>query len=152
MRKTILLVEDSPHKRVKLVEALSKIIPDAPVTEACSFSAGSKAIETGAFSLAIIDMTLPTYDRADDEPGGRMRPFGGREIARKVVKRNLTDTKLLFITQYRSFSDNARSHTFSSLREELKTELGDYFLGMILFDTSQSEWRKELSVLLTTLK
>lgn len=81
-----------------------------------------------------------------------MRPFGGREIARKVVKRNLTDTKLLFITQYRSFSDNARSHTFSSLREELKTELGDYFLGMILFDTSQSEWRKELSVLLTTLK
>lgn len=139
----ILIVEDSPHKVSKVSEHLLSLEYDVCLTKAYSFTSGWQALEVKKFDLILMDMSLPTYDRRDADPGGRFRPFGGRELARKLVRRGIKST-VVFLTQYESFSDKAGSHTFNSLREELIRDCGELFGGMIFYDSSKLAWKEEL--------
>jgi CheY-like chemotaxis protein len=114
------------------------------VTEAHSFTSGCQAIEKNNYSLVLLDISLPTYDKIGVESGGKFRPFGGREIARKLARSSST-SKVLFITQYNSFSDRGASESLQSLEQLLKAECGDNYCGLIFYDSSKSAWRTEIN-------
>ncbi len=142
MFQKILLVEDSEHKRSKIKAFLASIFADAEVAEAYSFNSGCRLVEDCHFDLVVLDMSMPTYDRAPKESGGRFRSFGGREIARKIIRRGAI-TKVLFITQYDSFSDKVGSISLASLDRELAVECGASYMGLIYYDSSKSAWKEE---------
>jgi len=139
----ILLVEDNQHKRVHISSFLSSIYPNVEVREAYSFTSGCQALADGSYPVVILDMSLPTYDKTGTEAGGRFRTFGGREIARKIV-RSKSDAKIVFVTQYDAFSDKGGSHSLQTLTQELIGDCGENFGGVIFFDSSQSAWKNEL--------
>ncbi|MGZ4159781.1 MAG: response regulator [Neobacillus sp.] len=143
MSLQVLLIEDSQHKRSRIVELLEESFPGIEITQANSYSSGCRAVENLAFDFVLVDMSLPTFDKSITESGGNFRPFGGREIARKLIRRK-GHSNIIFITQYESFSDKGRSYSFASLKEELRNECGDSFRGMIFFDSSKSAWKNEL--------
>jgi CheY-like chemotaxis protein len=143
MHLNILLIEDSDHKRVKVIELLREILGDElTLSEAQSFNSGSRAIEQQDFDAVIMDMSLPTYDRSAVESGGRFRTLGGRELARKIIRRR-KKTKIVFFTQYDSFS-GTNAHTLQSLGALLKEECGENFAALIHYDSSISTWREQL--------
>ncbi len=144
MSLDILFVEDNPHKRLRTIEFITTMHPGVQVTEAWSFTSGCQALESRVFSLVLLDISLPTYDKVGSEAGGRFRTLGGREIARKIIRSGLL-TKIMFITQYASFSDRGASYTFAELRDELAKECGDQFSGMVLYDSTQSAWKESIS-------
>lgn len=144
MPLSMLLVEDNSHKRDRIVSFIKEKFPEAIIEEAHSFSSGCKLVMEKEYLMVVLDISLPTYDRSSSEPGGRNRPFGGREIARKIIRRNI-NTKIIFITQFDSFSDKGRSHSISSLRSQLEDECGSQFLGLIHYDSSKISWKEELS-------
>ncbi|WP_133635741.1 response regulator transcription factor [Halomonas ventosae] len=144
MNKKILVVEDNSHKSDKIINHIENELPACNVLLAKSFSSGASLALDGGFDIVIIDMSLPTFDRSDQESGGRNRPFGGRELARKIIRRKIK-SKLIFITQYESFSDHGRTFTFSSLRDEVEKECGYYYCGFIMYDSSKMLWKSELS-------
>lgn len=143
MTLKLLLVEDSEHKRVRVLELLSEIARDAYVDVSCSFNSGSRAIESADYDLAIIDMSLPTHDRSPTDSGGRFRSLGGRELARKLLRRN-RKTKVVFLTQYDAFSDS-RAHTLRTLEVMLREDCGDNFAALIYYNSSQSLWKEQLA-------
>jgi len=144
MSAKILLVEDSPHKRGRIIEYLTSLKVDIQLSEAMSFTSGCRALEDeGPFDLILLDLSLPTFDKTDNEPAGRFRPFGGAEIARKLVRRN-SHSKILFITQYESFQDSGRSYSFDDIHSKLMNECGNSFAGMLRY-SSKTSWKDALN-------
>lgn len=138
----ILLVEDSDHKRIRVLQLIRGAIPNSTIVEAHSFTSASRAIGESEYDVVIMDMSLPTYDRSATESGGKFRALGGRELARKIVRRH-QNSKIIFFTQYDAFS-GTDSHTLESLRGLLSRECGANFNSLIYYDSSQSSWREEL--------
>lgn len=143
MTINLLFVEDSEHKKNAITDFIDSQDLDINLTFAASFSSASKKIDHSNYDIVLLDLSLPTYDKSDIEPGGRFRTFGGREIARKLLRKKLF-TKIIFITQYVSFSDNNKFYTFESLKSELKNEFSVMFAGMIHYHSAKSAWKDEL--------
>lgn len=140
----ILIVEDNYHKRERVILFLKEKIPNCIITEAHSFTAGCQCVLDGQFAIVLMDMSLPTYDKSPTESGGRFRTFGGREISRKIIRRGI-NTKIIFITQYESFSDKGRSQSLEDLNQELKEECGTHYLGLAHYDSSKSLWKEQIT-------
>ncbi|CAB3692052.1 hypothetical protein R8871_03085 [Paraburkholderia graminis C4D1M] len=147
----IMLVEDNEHKRERVRSLIREVLPDAILYEAASYASGCQLAESREYRLIVLDISLPTYERAAGENGGRFRPFGGQEIARKILRRG-TRARILFITQYQAFSDRGNSFTFEDLGKSLSSECGDNFLGLVYFDSSKSSWKLEVEKKLKDLK
>lgn len=146
MPLSVLLIEDSDHKRVRVKELLMEVAEGVEVTEAQSFNSGSRALDQGEYDVVIMDMSLPTFDRSKVEFGGRFRTLGGRELARKIVRRS-KNSRIIFFTQYDAFS-GANAHTLESLGALLKLECGENFRALIHYDSSASAWREQLAAAL----
>ncbi|HDI3207966.1 TPA: hypothetical protein PMB08_003467, partial [Vibrio cholerae] len=108
-----------------------------------SFNSAWQLIYKNNYNLILLDMSLPTFDKTESEPGGAFRVFGGKELARKMSKRNIS-SKIIFVTQYKNFSDNTNSCSFDSLRSELLTAYNNSCVGFILYSNMKSEWRDDL--------
>lgn len=148
----ILFIEDNPHKRHRITDYLTSRLHEIRIEEAHSFTSGCQKIETYVYSLIIADISLPTYDKHGTESGGRFRPFAGREIGRKITRMK-SKAKILFITQYESFSDKGNSYSFNDLYELLKNECGENFIGMIFYDSSKYSWKDNIiSIIQKNLK
>jgi len=146
----ILLVEDDPHKKESILSFIEQELSDFEIDEAYSFNGACKLIETVTYDLALLDMSLPTFDRSARDSGGQFRTFGGREIGRKLVRRRGM-TRVVFVTQYSSFSNRGKPVSIESLGETLRNELGPNFLGIVFYDSSKDAWRHDLSSVLETL-
>ncbi|MBD8741655.1 response regulator [Pseudomonas fluorescens] len=151
MAKNILIVEDNNHKREKIISFLKDKFPLWSISEAHSFTAGCQRVLENAYDVILLDMSLPTYDKSATESGGRFRTFGGREIARKVVRRKI-QSKILFITQFESFSERGHSQTLQSIDGELHIECGTAYLGLVYYDSSKSIWKEKISIALGSLE
>ncbi len=144
MELNLLLVEDNHHKRERVLGYLQENFSKWKVVEAQSFASGSKRVSEQDFQVIVMDMSLPTYDKSSSESGGRFRTFGGWEIARKVLRKNGT-TAILFLTQYEAFSEKGNSHTLETLDDKLRAECGEFYLGLVHYDSSQSAWKDKIA-------
>jgi len=147
MKYDLLLVEDNNYKRDKIVSFLADFFPNWSVVQANSFAEGSRAILDRQFHIILLDMSLPTYAKTANDSGGRFRAFGGREIARKVL-RTQSLTQILFVTQYEAFSDQGSSKSLETIDQELKSECGSNYAGLVHFDSSKTIWKEKISNLL----
>ncbi|MFT4805128.1 MAG: CheY-like chemotaxis protein [Psychroserpens sp.] len=143
----VLVVEDNPNKRNKIVDFIKSSIKNSNVQVCTSFTSGWNKVQGNKFDLICLDMSLPTFDQSDSETGGRFRVFGGRELAQKM-KRKQIKTKYVFITHYKNFSDNKKSYSFEELKSELMTEYEESCLDVIFYSNKSSEWREKLVPLL----
>ena len=143
MTNKILIVEDNQYKREKIIAVISEHYKDMIVTESHSFTSGWQEAKKGIYDLICLDMSLPTFDKSKVSGGGEFRPFGGKELARKIKRRNI-DSKFIVITQYKNFSDDNSSSTFESLRSELFSDYSDYCLSVIFYSNKTSDWKLEL--------
>lgn len=151
MSMSILLVEDNYHKRQKIIDFIKSNFALALIQEAHSFTSGSKAISQTIYDIVILDIGLPTYDKIGNESGGRKRMFGGREIARKLIRRH-GKANIVFITQYDAFSDGGISLSFDELGKILSDECGTSFNGLIHYDSSKSAWKDALNAVINKIE
>lgn len=151
MDRKVLLVEDNEHKRDRVLAYLAEVLPAFTVSQARSYASGCQMVESEEFDLVLMDISLPTYDKAGREGGGRFRSNGGREIARKIVRRGVL-TPIVFLTQYEAFSDRGTSLSLEELRGLLAQECGANFRGLVYFDSSKSAWKSELDKLIKLTK
>ncbi len=137
----ILTVEDNMHKRQSLIKVISDI--GVLSDEAYSFTSAWIKLQNNDYDLVLLDMSLPTFDKTDANTGGAFRVFGGKELARKMFRRNIT-TPFLFVTQYKNFSENKSTHSFDSLKNELLNNYHEQCKGFILYSNSNSDWKEEI--------
>jgi CheY-like chemotaxis protein len=139
----ILVVEDNDHKLNKIVDFIKVSSVEANIEVSRSFTSGWNKSQANNYDLICLDMSLPTFDKSDTESGGRFRVFGGKEIAKKIKRKNIK-SKFLFITHYKNFSDNNKNYSFDELKRELLSEYKGLCLDVIFYSNKTSEWRDKL--------
>ncbi|MFT3762285.1 MAG: hypothetical protein QM761_06655 [Pseudoxanthomonas sp.] len=147
-RKCLLVVEDDEPKMRSVVTFLQEKLPaEFEVVCATSLSSAIRLLSSRPVLLAIVDMSLPTFDFAIDRSGGQPQGFGGMDILR-FIESETPSTRSVVLTQYEEFptgQDGVR-RDISRLEQELKDELGTAFLGVIHYAGQQGDWRDQLSL------
>jgi CheY-like chemotaxis protein len=101
-------------------------------------------IEKELPDLLLLDMSLPTFDIDERESGGRPQGFGGLEILRQMKLAEL-QCPTIVITGYEAFlRETGKPLELSELRKELIEEFPDILLGVLHYDSTFDEWKKEL--------
>jgi CheY-like chemotaxis protein len=139
----VLLVEDEESKRRQIAEVLSEYFPEAVLTEARSLNSGLRQIVSGQFDVAILDMTMPTFDIASDEEGGRPQAYGGRELFRQMKRRGIK-TPAVLLTQFDRFGKGPDQRSIEELDAELRRDHPTTYLGAIRYNVAFDTWRDEL--------
>lgn len=95
------------------------------------------------FDLLLLDMSLPTFDIAAGEGGGRPQGSGGMEILREFERIEVLP-RVIVVTQYADFSIDGNWYLLSELENELQLEHGEFFIGLVEFDNTKSDWKRAL--------
>jgi len=135
-------------KREKICEFLSSL-NGAELVEEASYNSGLTQAQSRNFDLIVLDMSMPTFDRSDETHGGRFRSLGGRQIARKLAKVGKL-VPFVVVTGYKDFSESSGNKSIAEIDESLR-ELGQNYLGYIMFDAAESLWKENLLKIVESL-
>jgi CheY-like chemotaxis protein len=143
----ILIAEDESQKLAHLREFVRRTMPEAELQVARSVRSAIKAVMESSPDLILLDMSLPTFDVAPGEPGGRPQGFGGIEVMRYMEFRQ-TFAKTIVVTQFEGFEERGRSYDLCSLAKALEEEHPDMFCGIVYYSALNSEWQPKLTNLI----
>lgn len=146
----ILLVEDGEYKSERVSEFLNNNISDALIDVKGSYSSATKAILSSDYTFAILDMTLPTFDKNNGNDGGDSKTYGGLDLAR-FIKRKKLNLKFLFLSQYNSFNESAKLSSLDDIDDIASTNYPDLYLGSVFYEHAGFKWKDELMELVKDL-
>ncbi len=146
----IVIIEDNVHKRKKIKSFLDSNYDYPKIKEASSYSSGIEMVEGGTFDFLILDMTLPTYDITSDDGGGNFRVFGGKDILKRLKRKNFL-LPFVVVTQYSTFSETTGTKSLEVIKEDISELFPDHCKGVIFYDTTSTAWKDELAEVLSTL-
>lgn len=141
----VLVIEDDEPKLQAVQVFLQESIPNTNLEIATSLSSAIRLLSTHPVTLAVIDMSLPTYDVSKDRTGGQPQGFGGNDILRFIEAKS-PSTYSVVLTQYEEFpsdKDGGRKD-LHALKEELHQKFGSRFLDVIYYSGQLGDWRDAL--------
>lgn len=153
--KVVLVIEDDEPKQRSIVSFLSDhLLSGFRIDVAQSLSSALTSLTKVSVTLAVVDMSLPTFDLTKDRRGGgKPQGFGGADILR-FIDSETTDTRSVVVTQYEEFDlmGNGARQDLSALETLLKQDLDSRFLGVIHYSSQHGPWQRELLAVLRQLK
>lgn len=143
-RKVVLVIEDDKPKQNSIMSFLrSKLSDDIEIISVESLSSAIAELSTRIITLAIVDMSIPTFDIAKDRlGGGKPQGFGGADVLR-FIDSETEDTHSVVLTQYEEFKlpEMDKKHDPRGLQEILEQELDERFLGVIHYTGQYGPWQ-----------
>ena len=140
----ILLSEDEPPKREKIVAFLNIQRPSAEVTVTASVRETTDYLEDHTPDLLLLDMSLPTFSVTTGERGGRPQGSGGIEIMRYMELLEVS-CPVIVVTAYPAITLEGREHSLPQLDKKLREEHGDIYRGLVYFNSVYGAWSSELA-------
>ena len=145
----ILLVEDEAPKRRHIATLLISLVPSAKLLFARSVTSALDLLETEPVDLLILDMSLPTFDVAERERGGRPQGFGGTEVLRSLAMAEIVCATVV-ITGYEGFvREGGSTVDLAQLRGELMAEFPEVLRAVLHYNSTFDEWKTVLRATLT---
>lgn len=141
----ILIIDDSEYKVKKVCSLIENIKKDEKIIYeiAHSYTTGLNKLLENNFDFLILDMSMPTFDKINNESGGRFRIFGGREIVSQL-KREKKLLPFVLLTQYNKFDDSTKIKSLEEIEELFSLKFQNYHLKTIYYDTSSTKWKNLL--------
>lgn len=142
---SILLIEDDDHKLRAINGFLCEKHPNASMYIARSLTSALSILAKKKIDLALVDMSLPTFDFAIDRSGGGdPQGFGGTDILR-FIEAEAPDTKALVLTQHNEFlARDGSTKSLDDLKVELLDEFSDWFIGLSFYSGQSGTWRQDV--------
>lgn len=148
----IYLIEDSDLKIRKIKEFLLSEFGSDFVPEVFgSYNSGLRAMQANVPDLAILDMTLPNFDRTPSVREGKPRPLGGYDLMRKMKLYGIA-AKAIVVTQLEAFGEGSEKVSFKDITTIAQEEFPGFFLGSVYFDQASSRWQSSLADMVRALK
>ena len=143
----ICIIEDDDYKIRDLKLALSDFFPSAEIVCAHSYREGAVLLKN-EWDLVLLDMQLPLFREGASD---RTYAFGGERLLRALERSGRTQ-KVIVVTQYTTFSEHLDEVDFNGLVNRLEGRCPTVFRGAIQYAIGQSDWKTELSKLVTKIK
>lgn len=145
----LLLVEDEAPKRKHIEDLLLHLAPQARLSIAQSVNAALDVLDTEPVDLMILDMSLPTFNVAEEERGGRPQGFGGTEVLRYITMAEIFAPTVV-ITGYEGFvREGGSTVELSQLKEELMAEFPSLLQAVLHYNSTFDEWKTVLAATLS---
>lgn len=144
----LMLAEDEDSKREKIRNFLRDAFPRADLMETKSVRSTIKALRADRLpNLLILDMSLPTFDIAAGEPGGRPQGFGGIEVVRHL-ERDGTNIPFIVVTQHPAIPKDGKMIELAGMEEMVRRESPRCFRGLIYYSALSGNWQSELLIMM----
>lgn len=140
----ILLADDEVPKLENIAEVLSGAVPNAELSTARSVKSAIRLLRESKPDLLVLDMSLPTFDVAPGEPGGRGQGAGGVEVLRYMRFYKLV-VPVIVVTQYSVVEERGVYESLSDMDDRLRAEHGQTFHGIIHYGSAGSGWERLLA-------
>ena len=138
-----LIIEDDDLKLDRLRGFLLSEAPGIEIEVARSYKSGLRALVASRPSVALVDMTLPSFDIQPGLGGGRPLSLGGKELLRQMRRREAT-CPVVVVTGFDAFGAGPDAVTLAQLDDELSREFRDFYLGSVYFNATTEDWRDRL--------
>jgi CheY-like chemotaxis protein len=139
----LLLVEDDENKRDHIRALLMAGNADCCIDEAGSYQSALKHLLQNTYSLLLLDMTLPTFDKGGSDSAGRLRPFGGEELLDQMQRRSIA-VPVVVVTGYDILGSGNDSMSLDELRFRLKQRFPQHFHRAVFYSRSEDRWQADL--------
>jgi hypothetical protein len=141
----LLIIEDDKEKIRRLLAFHAE--EDVVLKE--SFQAGVSELKKNhtAYDFLILDMTIPLWEKGNNDLGGNYEQFGGEKVLREMNRRKLHLPTILF-TMFDVFPTQSGNLTFTEINAKFKEDFGKFFLGSILFTTDDDTWQNDMKELM----
>ncbi|MCA4783275.1 hypothetical protein IF125_13610 [Empedobacter stercoris] len=145
----ILIIEDDKVK----IERLITYFSSEKITIKESFQSGLSEIKNNkdAYDFLILDMTIPLWEKGNNDLGGNYEQFGGEKILREMKRRKLFLPTILF-TMFDIFPTKEGNITFNEVNSIFKKDFSDFYLGAVFYNSNEDNWQIEMSNLISEIK
>lgn len=141
----ILVADDEGPKLDNIVGYVRDLFPWASIGTSRSVRSTLEALRSARVDLLFLDMSLPTFDVAPGELGGRPQNYGGIEVLR-YMDFYAIECPVIVITQYEAFAENGSHVSLPRIGERLASEHPKSFVDIIHYGgSSDPRWRKRLA-------
>lgn len=147
----ILIAEDDDPKYQRLREFVVQEFPDAKVDMSRSVTTALASLRSGLPDLLLLDMSLPTYEIAPGEQGGRPQDFGGITVMDFMDFEDL-EAPVVIVTQYETFPvRNGENMSLEVLAEKAAADYPRVFKGLVYYSSVENTWQDPLKSLMTDI-
>ncbi len=147
----IILIEDDKKKIEDIKNFLLSKYHINNLTIKESYQSGLREILKNEYNILLLDMSIPTWDKSIDEPGGNFEKFGGYKILREL-KRKRKEIDTILITMFDDFGEGNTSITLTKLNEALLEEFKEFYKGYVYYNIREDKWKRDLDNLLQNYK
>jgi hypothetical protein len=137
----ILIIEDDKIKIEKLTSFLTKY----SITLKESFRSGVFELKNNfkKYEMLILDMTIPLWEKGNNDLGGNFEQFGGESVLREMKRRKLFVPTILF-TMFDIFPYKNGSLSFAEVNAKFKLEFSPFYKGAVFYNADDESWKNEL--------
>lgn len=147
----IIVIEDDFKKKEDIRNFLASDLKVDNVIIKESYQSGLRELIKNKYDLLLLDMSIPTWDKSIDEPGGNFEKFGGYKILKEITRKK-KPIKTILITMFDDFGESDTSITLSQLDKLLKDEFPKIYLGAVYYNTREEKWKTDLSKFISNIK
>lgn len=141
----ILIIEDDKIK----IEKLSLLLRDYDLELRESFQSGLNALRSETYNLLILDMTIPLWEKENNDINQNYEQFGGEKILREMKRKKIFVPVVLF-TMFDKFPIGNEVMTFEQLSSKYKENF-DFYIDAVYYDSRNDDWKNNLLNLIKTL-
>lgn len=134
----ILIIEDDKIKIDKLTVFLSNHNFDLRE----SFQSGLEALRNNKYDLLILDMTIPLWEKENNDINQNYEQFGGEKILREMKRKKIRVPVILF-TMFDKFTVGVDILTFEQISDKYKKSF-DFYVGAVYYDSRNDDWKNNL--------
>ena len=145
----ILIIEDDKIK----IERLNIFFSSEEIMIKESFQSGLSEIKNNmqAYDFLVLDMTIPLWEKGNNDLGGNYEQFGGEKILREMKRRKLFLPTILF-TMFDIFPTKDGNITFNEVNSVFEKEFSEFYIGAVFYNANEDNWELDMTTLISKIK
>ena len=145
----ILVIEDEKKK----IDKLNSFLKGHETTFKESFQSGLLELKSNyrAYDMLILDMTIPLWEKGQNDLGGNYEQFGGERILREMKRRKIHIPTVLF-TMFDIFPLKGGELTFAELNSLFKKQFQPFYTDAVFYNSDDETWAIDLGIILDNIK
>ena len=147
----ILLIEDDKKKAQDICDFVKKSFYNLSIKTKGSYQSGIRELIASSYDLLLLDMSIPTWDKSINEPGGSFEKFGGYKVLKESKRKNRMVSTIL-ITMFEDFGSANATITLNDIDKELRETFSPFYKGFVFYNAREDNWKHKLQQIINSLK
>lgn len=141
----ILFIEDNQTKFDDISSYLFSEFPEIEIIKKDSFSSGLREINSNAYDLLLLDMSLPVRDEI--QSSNNYMQLGGHKILSELRRKKI-EVKTILVTMYAEFSAGKSLINIDDIDHLLREQFKENYIDYVYYSSNRDNWKMKLNLLL----